>query len=70
VNMLNKQSRTADKEWYSIVVVGRGTNNSSTLRTLDVLKIFKTPRTGTDPFVLGKECKKKERFGTWNVRSL
>jgi hypothetical protein len=29
VNILNKQSWTADKGWSSILVVGRGTNNSS-----------------------------------------
>jgi hypothetical protein len=28
-NILNKQSRTADKEWSSSLGVGRGTNNSS-----------------------------------------
>ena len=28
-NILNKQSRTADKGWYSSLVVGRGSNNSS-----------------------------------------
>jgi len=28
-NMLNKQSRTADKGWSSNLGVGRGTNNSS-----------------------------------------
>ena len=28
-NMLNKQLRTADKEWSSSLVVGRGANNSS-----------------------------------------
>jgi hypothetical protein len=27
-NILNKQSRTADKGWSSSLVVGRGTNNS------------------------------------------
>jgi hypothetical protein len=28
-NILNKQSRTADKRWSSSLGVGRGTNNSS-----------------------------------------
>jgi hypothetical protein len=28
-NILNKQSRTADKRWSSILGVGRGANNSS-----------------------------------------
>jgi hypothetical protein len=28
-NILNKQSRTADKGWYSTLGVGRGANNSS-----------------------------------------
>jgi hypothetical protein len=28
-NILNKQSRTADKGWYSSLGVGRGANNSS-----------------------------------------
>jgi len=28
-NILNKQSRTADEGWSSILVVGRGANNAS-----------------------------------------
>ena len=28
-NKLNKQSRTADKEWSSSLVVGRGANSAS-----------------------------------------
>jgi hypothetical protein len=28
-NVLKKQSRTADKEWFSSLGVGRGANNSS-----------------------------------------
>jgi hypothetical protein len=28
-NILNKQSRTAEKEWYPSLGVGRGANNSS-----------------------------------------
>jgi hypothetical protein len=28
-NILNQQSRTADKGWYSSLEVGRGANNSS-----------------------------------------
>jgi hypothetical protein len=31
-NILNKQSRTADKVWFSSLGVGRGANNSSPLK--------------------------------------
>jgi hypothetical protein len=33
-NMLNKQPRTADKEWFSSLGVGRGANNSSPLKRI------------------------------------
>ena len=33
-NKLNKQSRTADEGWSSILGVGRGANNTSLLKTL------------------------------------
>ena len=33
-NILNKQSRTADKEWSSSLGVGQGANNSSTLKCI------------------------------------
>jgi hypothetical protein len=44
VNILNKQSRTADKGWFSSLGVGRGANNS-TVKNKFVTKILKKPRT-------------------------
>jgi hypothetical protein len=41
-NILNKQSRTADKEWSSSLGVGRGANNSSTVKTYHFAKQSKS----------------------------
>jgi hypothetical protein len=43
-NILNKQSRTGNKEWSSSFGIGRGANNSSPKKKL-VTKILKKPRT-------------------------
>jgi len=40
-NILNKQSRTADKGWYSSLGVGRGANNSSPLKRILLRNIHK-----------------------------
>jgi hypothetical protein len=45
-NILNKQSRTADKGWSSRLGVGRGANNSSRSKRIFVTKYSQTkPRT-------------------------
>jgi hypothetical protein len=48
VNILNKQSWTADKGWSSSLGVGRWANNSSLQRNKLVMKCHKGPRTLTD----------------------
>jgi hypothetical protein len=54
-NILNKQSRTADKGWsYSF----------------GVTKFFKAPRTWTDSLARAKQWKKDISSDTWHVRSL
>jgi hypothetical protein len=50
-NILNKQSRTADKGWSSSLWV--------------VTKCFKALRTWTDSLARHKQWKKDMRFGTW-----
>jgi hypothetical protein len=48
-NILNKQSRTAEERWSSSLRVGRGANNSYTVKkTYPVIKCLKEPRTWTD----------------------
>jgi hypothetical protein len=42
-NILNKQSRTADKEWSSSVGGGRGANSSSQKKK--IMKCYTVPRT-------------------------
>jgi hypothetical protein len=66
-NILNKNSRTADKGWPSSLGVGRGANNSSVKNHL-VTKPNMKPRNWTDS--LDKRPKQKKmdmRFGTWNI---
>jgi hypothetical protein len=69
-NILNKQSRTADKGWSSSLGVGRGAATPHRKHFFIVTKCFKTPRTWTDSLARPKHWKKDMRFGTWNVRSL
>jgi hypothetical protein len=69
-NILNKQTRTADKGWASSLGVGLGPYNSS-LKNKLVTKIHKKQQTLTDS--LDKRPKRKKidmRFDTWNVRSM
>jgi len=40
-NILSKQSRTADKVWSSSLGFGRGANNSSPLKRMLLLNIYK-----------------------------
>jgi hypothetical protein len=69
-NILNKQSRTADRGWSSSLGVLHGANNSTRYRKLDP-KIHKKPQTWTDYLDNGFKRKKMDlRFGTWNVRSI
>jgi hypothetical protein len=66
-NILNKQSRTADKGWYSW---GLGVGLTTPQRKNKcVTKCKKGPQTWTDS--LNKQTKLWKmdmRFGTWNVR--
>jgi hypothetical protein len=68
-NVLNKQSRTADKGWSSSLGVGRGVENSS-LKTYQVPKLELLHRTWTDTVVRPEQRERDTRFGTWNDRSL
>ena len=45
-NILNKQSRTAYKEWFSSLGVGRGANNSSPLKRIMLRNVYKSLRPG------------------------
>jgi hypothetical protein len=47
-NILNKQPRTNDKGWSSSLGVGRGANNSLTVKSKFVTKSYTKPRTWTD----------------------
>jgi hypothetical protein len=69
-DILNKQSRTADKGWSSSLVVGHGDDNPSPQKFFIVTKCFKVPRTWTDSLARPKGWKKDMRAGTWNVSSL
>jgi len=69
--ILNKQSRTADKEWSSSFSgIGRGANNSSPLKRILLRNSQTKPPTWTDTSVRTKQRKRDMRFGTWNVRNL
>jgi hypothetical protein len=60
-NILNKQSRTADKGWSSNLGVGRGANNSSLWKWIFVTKHSQTnPRTWTDTRPLGRPRRRWE----------
>jgi hypothetical protein len=39
-NILNKQSRTADRGWSSSLGFGRGANNPPTVKPFDLLRII------------------------------
>jgi hypothetical protein len=70
-NVLNKQSRTADKGWSSSLGVGRDANNSSPLKCILLRNIHRQSlRTWTDTLVRHKQRKREMRFCTCNVRSL
>jgi hypothetical protein len=53
--VLNKQSRTVDKELSSSSGVGRGTNSSSPYKNKLVTKCHKGPRTWTDSLNLAQD---------------
>jgi hypothetical protein len=68
-NILNKQSRTADKRWPSSLGVGRCANNSSP-QNLALLRNAYIA-SGLDwSLVRPKQGKMDVRFGIWNVRNL
>jgi hypothetical protein len=62
-NILNKQSRTADKGWSSSLGVGRVANNSSPQKNKLVMKDHKKPRTRTNS--LDKRPKLKKMDEIW-----
>jgi hypothetical protein len=70
VNILNKQSRTADSGWSSSLGVGRGAKNPSPLNSLFVTNHYAQPWNKMDYLAQAKHRKMDMRFGTWNVRSL
>jgi hypothetical protein len=51
VNILNKQSLTADKGWSSSLGVGRGAATPNRKNFFIVTKCFKVPWTWTDSLV-------------------
>jgi hypothetical protein len=69
-NILNKQSRTADKRWSSSLGLGVGLTTPHCKYKL-VTKDHKKPPNWKNS--LDKRPKRKKmdmRFGTWNVRSM
>jgi hypothetical protein len=68
-NILNKQSRTADKGWPSSLGLGRGLTTPPRKKK-HVTKCYKGPRNWTDTLERPKARKMDMRFVTWNVRSL
>jgi hypothetical protein len=69
-NILNKQSRTADRGWPSSFGVGRGANNPSLLKPICVAKYLQGHRKWMDSMARPKHRKMDMRFGTWNIMSL
>jgi hypothetical protein len=69
-NILNKQSRTANREWPSILGVGRGANNPPQKIRIFVAKYVQGPQKLTDSLARPKYRKISIRYGTWNIRSL
>ena len=64
-NILNKQSRTADKEWSSSLGVGGGPNNSSPL-TRNLLRNIHIQSLGPG-LIFGTTQAKKEGHEIWYV---
>jgi hypothetical protein len=71
VNILNKQSRTADGGWSSSLGVGRRTNNPPPLNLSFVTNHHREPRARRDPSARPKHLKMDEIgsadvAGVWN----
>ena len=64
MNILNKQSRTADKWWSS----NWGLGEVLTTPHL-IMKQIHVPRAWTGPLERPQQLKRDMRFDTWNVRS-
>jgi hypothetical protein len=62
-NILNKQSRTADREWSSSLGLGRGANNSPPQKINHVTKYRKKHWNQTNPSVGHKQWKRDMRIG-------
>ena len=70
-NILNNQSRTADKGWSYSLGIGRNANNSSLFKMYFVTKYSQTkPRSWTDTVLRPNEREGDRRFGAWSVGSL
>jgi hypothetical protein len=70
-NILNMQSRTADKRWSSGVGGLERCYQLLTLKTHLVTKhSYSKPRTWTNTLVQPKQRERDIRFGMWNVRNL
>ena len=66
VNVLNMQSRTADKGWSSSLVVGRGANNPSPQKCIVTKCSCRKPRTWTDTSV--RQSNWASGSGMWGNR--
>ena len=72
MNIVNKQSQTADKECSFSLGVGRGANNSSLLKRI-LLPNIQRQSLGPGLILWYELSHKREtdmRFGTWSVRNL
>ncbi|KAJ4427699.1 hypothetical protein ANN_25351 [Periplaneta americana] len=69
VNILNKQSWTADEGWSSSLGLGEGLTTHHRKKQL-VTYPYNKPRNGTDSLARPQQRNKVLRFGTWNVTSL
>jgi hypothetical protein len=69
-NILNKQSRTTNREWPSRLGVRRGAINPPQKICIFVANYVQGPQKWTDSLARPKYRKVSIRFGTWNIRIL
>jgi hypothetical protein len=65
-NVLDKQSRTADKGWYSSLGGWAKCQQLLTVKTGIVTKHMHVQRDWNDTSLRPKQWKRDTRFGTWN----
>jgi hypothetical protein len=70
VNILNKQSRTAERGWSSSLWLGTGADSPPPSNLLSVTKQEGGPRNRTGSLARTKHRKMVMSFGTWNGGSL